>query len=195
MPVPPVPVPPPAGVPFEAAASGETADANLKQWQSIHAISLGICQNLERVNAMVKELPANYADAIGELLKPPAPKPSPLTKLAAGVSIAAAILSVLSLSLSQSARQAVLNRDSAPAIAITPRAMEPHEVVYHAPAPASAPIQVQTPPAPPVPRAAPRASAPIAMAPGARRVPRAQKSVPSATARRRAKAVARASHE
>jgi hypothetical protein len=101
----------PAPQPVHIHSSLESNEATLKQWEAINTICHGICANLERVDSLVKELPANYADAIGAMLRPPPAKLSPLTKVAAGFSFAAAILSVLSLSLSQSARQAILSRD------------------------------------------------------------------------------------
>lgn len=90
----------------------DSLEAIAKQWLAIKEISNGVCTNLERVNSLVKELPSNYATALQEVMKPPAPKAAGITKMAVGFSIAAAILSMLSLSFSQSARQAILSREA-----------------------------------------------------------------------------------
>ena len=101
------------GVPVVPATNmQESLEAIAKQWLAIKEISNGVCTNLERVNSLVKELPTNYAAALQEVMKPPAPRAAGLTKMAVGFSVVAAILSMLSLSFSQSARQALLSRES-----------------------------------------------------------------------------------
>jgi len=86
----------------------EEADVVGKPWVAVKEISGSISSNLERVNQMLREIPQQ------ELFRPPVAKPAAITKVAVGMSFFAIVLSLVSLLLSQSARQVALERVNAP---------------------------------------------------------------------------------
>ncbi len=96
-----------------AAEEKEEAEAVAKPWAAVKEISVSISSNLERVNQMLKEIPQ------AELFRPPIAKPAGITKVAIGMSFFAIVLSLVSLLLSQSARQVALDRFTAPNTALT----------------------------------------------------------------------------
>jgi len=69
---------------------------------------------------MLREIPDHYSGAIQKVLKNNTPKASPVARLAFGLSLVATVLSVLSLTFSQSARQAALTQavSTAPVVAL-----------------------------------------------------------------------------
>ncbi len=99
-------VPVAAAVPIKSSVEPE-----VRSWESIRAISDGICTNLERINAQLLEMPAQYTAAFQESFRVPTARPAPITKVAVLVAGLALILSVLSLSFAQSVRQGVLSKD------------------------------------------------------------------------------------
>ena len=109
-------------VALAATTAKKSVESMEKQWEAIQEISQGICANLEKVQGLMKEIPSTFSSSMQELLKPPATKSSPLTKIATGASVIAIVLSLLSLSLSQTARQVAISSQvaalsSAPKIA------------------------------------------------------------------------------
>src|SRR5438270_629309 len=110
----------------------------------------GPVENLEKVTKIVQELPQKYEGAMNDLFKAPPPKPSLVTKVAMGMSALSIVLSLLSISLAQSTRQAVLNRDyvTAPrhgsSVAYMPVAPPPAETMP-APAPEAMPTYTPAP--------------------------------------------------
>lgn len=109
-------------------AEQEEADAIGKPWVAVKEISGSISSNLERVNQMLREIPQQ------ELFRPPVAKPAAITKVAVGMSFFAIVLSLVSLLLSQSARQVALERFAAPTSAIAQVAptTEPKQLAFEA---------------------------------------------------------------
>lgn len=85
-------------------------DPAVAQWEAAQKTAAAISANLENVHAMLKDLPEHYATALQKLVKQQTPKPAAGAKLAFAMSAMAIVLSVLSLSFSQTARQLVLTR-------------------------------------------------------------------------------------
>ena len=83
-----------------------TMDTMARQWNLVKEISGGVVQNLERVNGLLHEIPAQAP------VEPvaPAPRNSYVTKIAVGFSGFALLLSAISLVLSQNARDKALER-------------------------------------------------------------------------------------
>ncbi len=86
--------------------SDRNLEAITKQWILIRDISQSITNHLERVATVAKELPAQMTPV-------QKPQPSFVSKIAAGLSALALILSIVSLSLSQSARREALTHQMA----------------------------------------------------------------------------------
>ena len=84
------------------ASIEKSMDSMVQGWGSVKQISSTICQDLERVTKLLTEQTALHA---------PVAKPSPLNRWAIAASAVAVILSLLSLSLSQTARQDIASHD------------------------------------------------------------------------------------
>lgn len=89
-----------------------------KQWAAAQQTSASIVASLEKVNTLLRDVPEHYAVVLQKAMKQSAGKPSPAAKVAFGMSLVATVLSVLSLTFSQSARQQALSHHgvSVPAI-------------------------------------------------------------------------------
>ena len=87
----------------------EASVQTLDQWAAIKQLSEQVSQILEK-NSQVKLPPPQLDIETGDFFRPTQPEPKTLfvTKFAVAASIAAVLLSVVSLSLAQSTRQAVL---------------------------------------------------------------------------------------
>jgi hypothetical protein len=104
-----------------SASIEKSMDTMVRQWSSVNDISTNICSNLEKVTKLLTEQTQDL-----EALKAPVAKPSPIARWAIAASAAAVVLSVVSLSLSQSARQEVLSQNAP--TAITRKAPAPVEL-------------------------------------------------------------------
>ncbi|MGE3759361.1 MAG: hypothetical protein AB7H97_16480 [Pseudobdellovibrionaceae bacterium] len=96
-----------------ATASQKSMDAMAKQWESIREMTTAISSQLEKSSQAIKGIPESIVDAHPELVRAPQQKSQLIAKFAIAASVVAVILSLLSLSLSQSARQAVLSAEVA----------------------------------------------------------------------------------
>lgn len=89
-----------------ATASVQTSMENMaKQWITVKEMSTSVCSNLERVNALLKE-PTAFEKGKGV----PPTRSLAMVKMAMAVSAFSIVVSVVSLLLSQSARQVALER-------------------------------------------------------------------------------------
>lgn len=99
-----------------STAMEKTMDSMVSQWGAIKEMSSSISTNLERVASLLQDLPTNYATTLHDLAKKNQPKSSPfVTKIVLGASVLAFVLSVVSLTLSQSTRQVLFNKQIAEA--------------------------------------------------------------------------------
>lgn len=99
-----------------STAMEKTMDSMVSQWGAIKEMSSSISTNIERVVSLLQELPTNYATILHDMTKKNQPKSSPfVTKIALGASALAFVLSVVSLTLSQSTRQVLFNKQIAEA--------------------------------------------------------------------------------
>ncbi len=98
------------------ATAPEAKDTVVLQWEAAKHASESIVGSLDKVNSMLRELPEYYSTALQKAFKNNTPRTSPAAKVAFGMSLVATVLSVLSLSFSQSARQAALTQVAVPAI-------------------------------------------------------------------------------
>ncbi len=131
-----------------SASLHKTMESMVKQWGSVKEISGSICSELERVNTMLK-MPAPQAEPadIKEYLKQAAPRITLANKIALGVSAAAVVFSILSLSLASSTRHRLLEQSSVPAVAFERRQEKPQPVrpVQQAPVAVAKPTVVEAP--------------------------------------------------
>lgn len=97
----------------ETPASGDTA-ALAKQLTAVKEISISICSQLDRMSATMVELQGKYSAAVQELGKEKvAPKKPRIPAWLVATSGLALLLSVVSVSLTQATRHALLDRPSA----------------------------------------------------------------------------------
>lgn len=99
-----------------AVPAPEAKDTVVLQWEAAKQASESIVGSLDKVNSMLRELPEYYSTSLQKAFKNNTPRTSPAAKVAFGMSLVATVLSVLSLSFSQSARQAALTQVAVPAI-------------------------------------------------------------------------------
>jgi hypothetical protein len=92
--------------------ASQNMDEMVRQWNMIKDISTTISQNFEKIQGAFPKAVPDYVET-GEFFKPQTPKVPFITKFATGASLVATLLSVLSLSLSQSARNAALSHEVA----------------------------------------------------------------------------------
>lgn len=97
----------PAPVVEKAAVS---VDPMVAQWDAARKTSEAIAASLEKVGTVLREIPDHYAHSFQKSMKQ-MPRTSPAARMAFVMSLAALVLSVLSLSFSQSARHAALIRE------------------------------------------------------------------------------------
>jgi hypothetical protein len=109
----PTPAPTPTPIPAPAPAPVVEKDAVVLQWEAAKQTTEAIVASLEKVNGLLRELPDHYAVVLQKSMKASAPRSGSASKIAFGTSLMAILLSVLSLSFSQSARQAALSHDGA----------------------------------------------------------------------------------
>ena len=86
-------------------------DPMVRQWEAARQTTEAIVASLEKVNGLLKELPDHYAGVLQKSLKQNSARSTPGAKIAFGMSMVASVLSILSLSFSQSARELVLSRE------------------------------------------------------------------------------------
>jgi|694.fasta_scaffold150120_3 hypothetical protein len=103
--IPELPVATPA--PISISAPQPDLQDTLKQWAAIKQLSESVAQLLDKTSHIKSPLSENEFDT-GEFFRPQQQKNVFITKFATAASIVAVLLSLVSLSLSQSARQAVL---------------------------------------------------------------------------------------
>ncbi len=84
-------------------------ESMLKQWSSVKEVTTSISENLEKIASQVHTKTGQSLDEF--LLPKKEEKPSFLTKFAICASVVATLFSVLSLTMSQTARQAILNAE------------------------------------------------------------------------------------
>ncbi len=119
-PAPAVPVVEAPVAPNAAAVVATTTDEKdlvVRQWEAAKQTSESIVASLDKVNSLLKELPDHYAAVLQKSMKQSSARTTPGAKIAFGMSMVASVLSVLSLSFSQSARELVLSHEvSVPAV-------------------------------------------------------------------------------
>lgn len=94
-----------------ATAMQKSMDSMVKQWTAIEQISGQVSSHFEKVTQALKPKP-EYLDT-QDLIRPQlANRPPFITKFATAASIVAVVFSLVSLSLSQSARQVALNAEA-----------------------------------------------------------------------------------
>lgn len=84
-------------------------DSMLKQWSSVKEITSSISENLEKISSQVHSKTGQSLDEF--LLPKKEEKPSFLVKFAICASVVATLFSVLSLTMSQTARQAIMTAE------------------------------------------------------------------------------------
>jgi len=87
-------------------------DPIVRQWEMIRTISESICANLEKASHQIQEMPLQVAAAFHENFRAPVARPAPITKIAVLAAGLALVLSVLSLSFAQAARQSVIAKEA-----------------------------------------------------------------------------------
>jgi hypothetical protein len=95
-----VAAPPPVVVP-----APPEKDRVVQQWEAAKQASESIVASLEKVNDLLREIPEHYGAVIQKSMKQAATRPSPAARVAFVMSVVATLLSILSLSFSQSARE------------------------------------------------------------------------------------------
>lgn len=114
-------VPPPPVDLIAAASAAHEKDAVERHFEAARTASESIVATLEKVNALMRELPDHYAATLQKNIKHSA-KPIANSRVVFALSLTAFILSVLSVGLSQSARHQAL---SATVAASAPRFEQP----------------------------------------------------------------------
>jgi hypothetical protein len=100
-----------------AGASIESSmDSMVKQWGMVKDITTTVSANLEKVTKLLTEQTADL-----EAIKAPTARPNPIARWAVGASLVATVLSVVSLSLSQTARQEALSKEVTRVQTVPPR--------------------------------------------------------------------------
>ncbi len=170
-------------VSIATASLEKTMDSMVHQWKSVKEISASITHELERVNTMLKT-PAVQADPadIKEYLRQAAPRIAFANKIALGVSAAAALFSIISLSLSSSTRHRLLEQIPAPRIAYETRAPKMAEPVKQPAPEVIAPKPVEAPPAPVAAAPAPKKAEPVVVAKKVEKRPSLLSKIPLLTA-------------
>ncbi len=85
-----------------------TMSTMVAQFTTIKDLTTGVNTQLEKMNALIKEMSPSHSSNLEELVKPTL-NTQFITKFATAASLVAMLLSILSLSLSQSARKAILS--------------------------------------------------------------------------------------
>ncbi len=84
-------------------------ESMVKQWSAVKEVTTTITQNLEKISTQVQSKTGQSLDEF--LLPKKEEKPSFLTKFAICASVVATLLSVLSLTMSQNARQSIISAE------------------------------------------------------------------------------------
>jgi hypothetical protein len=96
----------------EVAIAKETVEITMNtmvaQFNTIKELTTGVNTQLEKMNTLIKEMSPTQSSNLEDLVKPPV-NTQFITKFATAASLVAMLLSILSLSMSQSARQTVLS--------------------------------------------------------------------------------------
>lgn len=103
----------PVALPVAPPVPAVEKDAVVLQWEAAKLTTEAIVASLDKVNGLLRELPDHYAVVLQKSMKASAPRSGSASKIAFGTSLMAILLSVLSLSFSQSARQAALSHGGA----------------------------------------------------------------------------------
>jgi len=122
------PAPAPGMVAASNTANASEKDAVERHWDAARLASESIVASLDKVNSLMRELPDHYAVSLQKSLKQSA-RPAANSRLVFAMSVTATVLSLLSLGLSQSARQTALNSHSAPFVQVQPSAEAPSVAV------------------------------------------------------------------
>ena len=85
----------------------------MAQFTKIKELTSGVNTQLEKMNALIKEMSPTQNPNLEELVKPQS-NTQFITKFATAASLVAMLLSILSMSMSQSARQTLLSASIAP---------------------------------------------------------------------------------
>ncbi len=108
-----------------AAAMETSMEAMVNHWNSVKEMSNSVSQNLEKVSTLMQQFPNNYYSAMDSLIKKYQPRPNTFaTKIAVGTSLFAILLSFVSLTLSQTTRQAFFDRE----LVLAPKVIEPPKI-------------------------------------------------------------------
>jgi len=96
----------------EVAIAKETVEITMNtmvaHFNTIKELTTGVNAQLEKMNTLIKEMSPTQSSNLEDLVKPPV-NTQFITKFATAASLVAMLLSILSLSMSQSARQTVLS--------------------------------------------------------------------------------------
>ena len=90
-----------------------TMNSMVAQFTKIKELTSGVNTQLEKMNALIKEMSPTQNPNLEELVKPQS-NTQFITKFATAASLVAMLLSILSMSMSQSARQTLLSASIAP---------------------------------------------------------------------------------
>lgn len=85
-----------------------TMNAMVAQFTAIKDLTAGVNAQLEKMNSLIKEMSPTQNPSLEELVKPEGNSQF-ITKFATAASLVAMLLSILSMSMSQSARQTILS--------------------------------------------------------------------------------------
>jgi len=88
----------------------KSMDSMVKQWASVKDISTSVCTNLDRVATVLQTLQTEHTSTVNELSKQGVAKMGLANRISVAVSAIAIVLSLISLSFSQAARQALFNK-------------------------------------------------------------------------------------
>lgn len=102
---------PEAQIELAAEAMRKSMDEMVSQWEKIQEITGIVSSQLEKVSHIVKPAVQDFVDT-QDMVRPHNPKSQFITRFATVASIVAVLCSLVSLSLSQSARQVVLNAEA-----------------------------------------------------------------------------------
>lgn len=102
---------PEAQIELATDAMRKSMEDMVSQWERIQQISGAVSAQLEKVSHIVKPSIQEFVDT-QDMVRPQNPKSQFITRFATAASIIAVLFSVVSLSLSQSARQVALNAEA-----------------------------------------------------------------------------------
>lgn len=103
---------PEAAIELTAEAMRKSMEEMVQQWEKIQQISEAVSSQLEKVSHIVKPAVQDFTDT-QDLLRPKTPPSQFAHRFMIAASVVSVLFSVVSLSLSQSARQVALNSEAA----------------------------------------------------------------------------------